>query len=157
LPALILLFSTGFLEELLFRGIMQRTATETLSQFGLVYVALVFAALHIGYKSIPDLIFVFTVGLFFGWTVQKTHSILGVTLAHGLTNIILFLVIPFLSINGGLRVSAISVTMPGDLPGHALIDTTVVNPENCCALQQTHVAHLWLSLPLPVEADAGQQ
>jgi uncharacterized protein YjbI with pentapeptide repeats/membrane protease YdiL (CAAX protease family) len=156
-PALILLFSTGFLEELLFRGIMQRTATETLSQFGLVYVALVFAALHIGYKSIPDLIFVFAVGLFFGWTVQKTHSILGVTLAHGLTNIILFLVIPFLSINGGLRVSDISVTMTGDLAGHNVIAATVVNPENCCSLEQDSFLNQWLSLPLRLEADAEQQ
>jgi len=36
------------------------------------------------------------VALFFGYSVHKTGSILGVTLSHGLTNIGLFLVFPFL-------------------------------------------------------------
>jgi membrane protease YdiL (CAAX protease family) len=36
------------------------------------------------------------VGLFFGWVVQRTRSLLGVTLSHGLTNIVLFLVMPYL-------------------------------------------------------------
>ena len=96
-PALILLFSTGFLEELIFRGLMQSTALEVLGRFGLVYVALIFAVLHIGYKSVVDVVFVFAVGFFFGWVVWKTRSIVGVTLAHGLTNIMLFLVMPFLA------------------------------------------------------------
>lgn len=101
LPAMILLFSTGFLEELIFRGLMQSTAIQVLGRFGLVYVALIFAVLHIGYKSIVDVLFVFAVGFFFGWVVFKTRSIVGVTLAHGLTNIFLFLVMPFVAIGGG--------------------------------------------------------
>ncbi|MCB0059868.1 MAG: CPBP family intramembrane metalloprotease, partial [Caldilineaceae bacterium] len=101
LPAAILLVSTGFLEELIFRGLMQNTAIETLGRFGLIYVALVFAVLHIGYKSLVDVLFVFAVGLFFGWVVFRTRSIVGVTLSHGLTNIMLFLVMPFLAIAAG--------------------------------------------------------
>jgi len=96
-PALILLVSTGFFEELVFRGLMQTTARQVLPRFGLLYVALVFAALHIGYKSPLDVLFVFGVGLFFGWATLRTGSILGVSLAHGLTNIVLFLVMPFLA------------------------------------------------------------
>jgi membrane protease YdiL (CAAX protease family) len=34
--------------------------------------------------------------LAFGVIVQRTHSLLGVTLAHALTNITLFLVFPFI-------------------------------------------------------------
>ena len=93
--ALILLVSTGFFEEVAFRGIMQTTALETLGRFGLVYIALIFAVLHIGYQSLIDVIFVFGVGLFFGWVVKKTGSIAGVTVSHGLTNGVLFLVMPF--------------------------------------------------------------
>ncbi|NLX09218.1 MAG: CPBP family intramembrane metalloprotease [Chloroflexi bacterium] len=96
-PALILLFCTGVLEELLFRGIMQSTAVETLNHFGVWYVAIVFAVLHIGYQSVVDVLFVFLVGLFFGWIVLKTRNLVGVSLAHGLTNIMLFLVLPFVS------------------------------------------------------------
>ena len=95
LPALILLFSTGLLEEMTFRGLMQRVAQEGLGRWGLVYVAVLFAVLHIGYRSFIDVLFVLAVGLFFGWAVQRTRSLLGVTLAHGLTNILLFLVMPF--------------------------------------------------------------
>ncbi|MGC8787064.1 MAG: CPBP family intramembrane glutamic endopeptidase, partial [Anaerolineae bacterium] len=95
LPALILMFSTGFSEELIFRGVMQRAA-EALDRFSILYVSAVFAVLHVGYKSLLDVLFVFGVALFFGYVVKKTGNILGVSLAHGLTNIVLFLVAPFL-------------------------------------------------------------
>lgn len=95
-PALILLVGTGFMEEFLFRGVMQTTAQESLGRFAVWYVATVFAVLHIGYESILDVAFVFAVALFFGWIVLRTKSILGVTLSHGITNIGLFLFFPFL-------------------------------------------------------------
>ncbi|MEJ2737167.1 MAG: lysostaphin resistance A-like protein [Anaerolineae bacterium] len=95
-PALILLVSTGLLEEMIFRGLMQRAAVGALAVPGIVFVALVFAALHIGYRSLLDVAFVLAVGLFFGWVVHRTRSLLGVTLSHGLTNIGLFLLMPYL-------------------------------------------------------------
>ena len=95
-PALILLVCTGLLEEVIFRGLQQRAAGDGLGRWGLIYVALVFAVLHVGYRSLVDLLFVLGVGLFFGWIVQRTRSLLGVTLAHGWTNIMLFLIMPFL-------------------------------------------------------------
>lgn len=95
LPALVLLIFTGFGEELMFRGIMQRAAYTALGRWGIIYVAALFAVLHIGYRSLFDLLFVFVVGLGFGFIVARTGSLLGVTLAHGFTNILLFLVIPF--------------------------------------------------------------
>jgi hypothetical protein len=96
-PALILLLCTGLLEEMIFRGLLQRTAADALQWAGMVYVAFLFAVLHIGYASLTDFFFVLLVGLFFGWVVQHTRSLLGVTLSHGLTNITLFLVMPFLN------------------------------------------------------------
>lgn len=96
IPALILLIFTGFNEEIVFRGLLQATALTLLRRWGLIYVALIFAVLHIGYKSILDIIFVFGVGLIFSYVVLWGRSILGVTLAHGLTNIMLFLVMPYL-------------------------------------------------------------
>ena len=95
-PALILLVTTGFVEEFIFRGVLQRTALEAFGWRGIVYVSLLFAVLHMGFLSWVDLVFVFVVALFFGWIVKKTGSLLGVTLSHGITNIILFLVAPFL-------------------------------------------------------------
>jgi membrane protease YdiL (CAAX protease family) len=94
--AVILLVCTGFAEELFFRGLLQRTAYAALGRLGIVYVAALFAVLHIGYQSLLDVAFVFGVGLLFGYLVLSTRSLLGVTLAHGLTNILLFLVLPHL-------------------------------------------------------------
>jgi membrane protease YdiL (CAAX protease family) len=101
LPTLILLVCTGFAEELLFRGVMQRAATEAMGSLGGLYVAALFAVLHVGHRAWLDIPFVFGVALFFSWVVAKTQSLLGVTLAHGLTNITLFLVFPLLPAVGG--------------------------------------------------------
>lgn len=96
LPALILLICTGYFEELLFRGLLQSAAISVIGYWpGLLFQAALFAVLHIGYASIIDVIFVFLVGFLFGLVVARTHSLLGVTLAHGLTNIGLFLLWPF--------------------------------------------------------------
>ena len=64
---------------------------------GLVYVSALFAVLHIGHLSVADVMFVFLVGLVFASLVRRTGSLFGVTLAHGATNIGLFLVFPFLA------------------------------------------------------------
>ena len=74
---------------------LQRTAVEAFRWWGIVYVSLLFAVLHVGFLSWLDVIFVFAVALFFGWVVKKTGSLLGVTLSHGITNIMLFLIVPF--------------------------------------------------------------
>ena len=94
-PVLILVVCTGFLEELIFRGMMQQAVTRMFGAWwGVVYVAILFATLHVGYRSLSDVIFVFVVALFFGAVKAHTGSIFGVTLAHGLTNILLFLTMP---------------------------------------------------------------
>jgi membrane protease YdiL (CAAX protease family) len=93
--ALVLLVFTGFTEEFAFRGVMQRSAGDVFGWRGIVYISVLFAILHMGFHSVLDVLFVFGVAMFFGWAVKKTGSLLGVTLAHGLTNIMLFLVFPF--------------------------------------------------------------
>ena len=97
LPALIFLLATGFAEELVFRGVMQRAAGKALGRWGWVYVAVLFTILHIGYLLVADALFVLAVGLFYGWVVRKTGSLLGVSLSHGTANIVLYLIVPFLA------------------------------------------------------------
>jgi membrane protease YdiL (CAAX protease family) len=100
LPALVLLVSTGLLEELIFRGLMQRAAAAVFGENAIVYVAAVYALLHLGNKSVGDLVFAFVVGLFFGRLVVLTRSVLGVALAHGLISIMALLVLPLLAVGG---------------------------------------------------------
>lgn len=95
--SIILIISTGFAEELLFRGILQKNAEKILGRlWGLLYVSILFTALHIGWNSALDLLFVFSVALFYGYTFQKTGSLFGITLSHGISNSFLFLVMPFI-------------------------------------------------------------
>jgi membrane protease YdiL (CAAX protease family) len=95
-PTLVFLICTGLLEEMIFRGLIQQVAEDGLGRWGVLYVAVLFAVLHIGYQSLLDVLFVFGVGLFFGWAVKRTGSLIGVTLSHGFTNVALFLIVPFL-------------------------------------------------------------
>jgi membrane protease YdiL (CAAX protease family) len=96
LPILILLIFTGFLEEFIFRGLMQRAAQDVMGKYGIYYISLLFAVLHIGYRSAIDFVFVLLVGLAFALLAKYTRSIWGITIAHGLTNIALYLIVPFL-------------------------------------------------------------
>jgi membrane protease YdiL (CAAX protease family) len=96
IATLILIIFTGFLEEFIFRGLMQRASGDVLGRYGLYWTSLLFAILHIGYRSYLDFGFVLLVGLFFALTVKRTESIWGVTFAHGLTNISLYLLVPLL-------------------------------------------------------------
>lgn len=113
LPALSLIICTGFSEELIFRGLLQQAAAPALGRWALMYVALLFAVLHIGYLSFSDVVFVFIVGLLFGYIVRWGGSILGVSLAHGLTNITLFLILPYLARNPGSLASAMPWVVAG--------------------------------------------
>ena len=108
--ALVLLICTGFVEELIFRGVVQSSAGALLGpKAGILFSAGLFAVLHIGHRSVLDVLFVAAVGLYFSLVVRHTRSLLGVTLAHGTINIMLFIALP-------LAVS----DHPGNRPGPLL-------------------------------------
>ncbi len=94
--SIILIISTGLAEEILFRGIIQKNAENVFgAAIGLLYTSLLFTALHIGWNSFYDLIFVFSVAIFYGYVFLKSKSIIGITLSHGISNTFLFLIVPF--------------------------------------------------------------
>ena len=94
---IILTISTGFAEELLFRGILQKNAENVMGKYmAILFASVIFSILHTGWMSFLDLIFVFLVAIFYGFVFQRTRSIFGISFSHGLTNIFLFVVMPFL-------------------------------------------------------------
>ncbi|MDQ2787903.1 MAG: CPBP family intramembrane metalloprotease [Chloroflexota bacterium] len=101
-PALILLVSTGLLEELIFRGLLQSAVETVLGRWGIVYSSAVFAALQIGNRSPLAVAFAFLVGFVFAWCVRRTHSISGAAIAHGLMSVGAYLVLPHLIGSGSL-------------------------------------------------------
>jgi membrane protease YdiL (CAAX protease family) len=104
--ALILMIFTGLLEEYIFRGLMQSATMQMMGTGGLWYVAILFAVLHLGYHSLADVVFVLLVGVFFGWMAWKTQSLLGVSLAHGIANISLYVIYPLWISGGALPVAS---------------------------------------------------
>jgi membrane protease YdiL (CAAX protease family) len=97
-PALLLGLSTSLPEELIFRGLLQTALRPVLARWTVLYAAAVFAVLHIGYRSATDLVFVFCVGLIFGFVFERTRSIIGTTIGHGVANVVLFFVAPNLAL-----------------------------------------------------------
>lgn len=95
LPAIILIIFTGLMEELAFRGVMFKAFAEGVgSKFAVIYVSYIFAVLHITHLSVLDIFFVFAVALLFTYAYKRFGSIIGITLAHGMTNTFLYIVWP---------------------------------------------------------------
>lgn len=93
--ASLVLLCGGVAYELVFRGLLQAAAGRTLGAWPAIVLAAAMATvLQLGTSSLPDLVFVLTVGLLFGWLVYRTRSILGVSLAHGLRAIVLLVLAP---------------------------------------------------------------
>jgi membrane protease YdiL (CAAX protease family) len=95
LGAVILLVFTGFAEEVLYRGLLQAAAGDMPGLLAVLYSSVVFTIMYIGTLSLGYVLFVQVMSLFFGWCVLRTRSIWGVVLAHGITNIGLLLLWPY--------------------------------------------------------------
>ncbi len=97
-PILILVICTGFLEELLFRGLLQHTFTAAVGMRGILIVSMLFGFLHLG-NSWLDCVLAGEIGFIYALVVRKTGSIYGVSISHGVINIMLFLVMPYLALH----------------------------------------------------------
>lgn len=94
---LVIFLGTGLAEELIFRGILLHSTSLMMSwPTTILYISVIFAAMHIGFLSLADFIFVFFVGLFFAYVVFRTRTLLGVVGCHALLNIVLFIAAPIL-------------------------------------------------------------
>lgn len=95
LGGIVIFFGTGLSEELIFRGIILHNSSAVMSwPVAIVYVSTIFTAMYLGFLSVPDLAFVFSVALFFAYAVYRTRTLVGVIGCHTLLNIVLYLVAP---------------------------------------------------------------
>ena len=87
----------GIAEELLFRGLIQRDLTSAFGwKWGLFGASAVFAVMHLTWRSIPELGFVFIAGLILGALYLKTRSLVAPIVAHGINNVMLVSVLPYI-------------------------------------------------------------
>ncbi len=92
-----MLFFVGIGEELLFRGLIQRDMMSVFGWKGAVFGAsIIFAVMHLTWRSFPELGFVFFAGLILGILYYKTKSLVAPIVAHGINNVILVSVLPYL-------------------------------------------------------------
>lgn len=92
---LIFIVCTGFLEEIAFRGLLQHSAIRLMSKWwGIFFVSAVFGVLHAGNCAILDCLLAFTIGFIFSIVRERTGSIYGISISHGVTNYVLFFVAP---------------------------------------------------------------
>jgi hypothetical protein len=79
-----LVIFNGFLEEYIFRYLIQTNLDEIFGWVGIWIGGALFAGMYIGVQSLPLMAFWGLVGICFGYWVKFTDSIWGVVLAHSL-------------------------------------------------------------------------
>jgi len=91
----------GIGEELLFRGLIQRELTKTFGwKWGLISASLLFMVMHLSWRSMPELGFTFLGGLLLGYIYYRTKSLIAPIVIHGVGNVVLVSVMPYLFLSG---------------------------------------------------------
>jgi len=96
--AVVMIAFVGLVEEFIFRSALQTVLEDKMGTWvGLAAASLLFGVMHSGYGLAGEMLFVSLGGLAFGLFFQRTKSLFLAALAHGVTNISLFMVVPSLS------------------------------------------------------------
>ena len=99
--AILLAVGIGFTNEFVYRGILQRAATDLFGPLvGVVYVATVSTVPIIGKRSPLDTGLIFLMAVAFGTVVQLTRSILGVSIALAIAILCALVVFPTIAGSG---------------------------------------------------------
>jgi membrane protease YdiL (CAAX protease family) len=92
--ALIIIVFTGFLEEVLFRSVLQGLASRVLGNAAVLWSSTIFALMFLGTLSLPFVLFMGLVAFFFGWCFRRTGILWGIVVAHCLMNLGFLIVYP---------------------------------------------------------------
>lgn len=106
-----LVLVTGFGEELIYRGLLQSSAQHALGAWAVVYGAVLYTTMQL-ITTLPMYVgFVLLVSLLFGQLVRWSGSLLGVSLAHALMNLVAFVLMPYLSTQSMLADTRLTIAM----------------------------------------------
>jgi uncharacterized protein len=104
-----MIFFVGLVEEFVFRSALQTVAIERLGQIqGVLFTGLLYGFMHGGDHLTTEILFAFCAGLVFGILFLKTASLPLIALAHGATNVSLFLIVP---VYGGLLLPIVAISL----------------------------------------------
>ncbi len=85
---------TGFIEEFMFRGLIQNFSKHIFSKWYILYTNLIFASMHLVWGNIIEIAFVFLVGILFSVIYLKTQNLIVVSGIHASINFFLYIVYP---------------------------------------------------------------
>lgn len=95
--SILMIFFIGLGEELIFRSLLQQSIEDKSGPIiGLVIASLIFGFMQSGYMNYYEILFASLAGLVLGFSFQVTRSLPFIVIAHGVNNIILFGVLPFI-------------------------------------------------------------
>jgi membrane protease YdiL (CAAX protease family) len=87
----------GLLEEILFRGLLQRLATRDMgSPYAVGWSSVIYGVMYLGSGSALYTLFMAACGLLFGWWYARDGALWSVVIAHALLAVSLLLVFPLL-------------------------------------------------------------
>lgn len=91
-----MLFFVGLAEELLFRALIQVDLKRAFGfRWALLLQSILFMVMHMTWRSVPELFFVFTAAVVLGIFYEKTNSMVGITVLHGVGNTFLVAIMPY--------------------------------------------------------------
>jgi uncharacterized protein len=87
----------GLGEELLFRGLIQTDLSRALGRhWGLLLGSVLFMVMHLTWRSVPELVFVFFAGGLMGYLYLRTGNLAASISMHAVNNIMLVSICPYL-------------------------------------------------------------
>jgi len=93
---IVMMVFVGITEELLFRGLLQRSLEEIVPPWQAIGIAsLIFALMHIGWLNPIEIVFAYTAGTIFGLMFHKTRSLIAPIVTHGFGNVVLYILVLF--------------------------------------------------------------
>jgi hypothetical protein len=97
--SIVMFFFMGVVEEIIFRSLLQQRLEEKIGLFkGLIVASVIYGVMHSGYSNYYEFLFATFAGLTIGFSFQKTRSLPFAIIAHGVNNVILFGILPFIII-----------------------------------------------------------
>lgn len=94
--SLVVVVFAAFVEEVVFRGLLQSSLERVTPRYSVLGSSILFSAAYLGSDEISFVPFITAAGFYFGLLAKRTKSVVGVSVAHALMSVGMFVVWPVL-------------------------------------------------------------
>jgi len=112
----------SFPEEILFRGLLQKSMSQVLPPWVAIQMTSVqFGLMHLGWRNPIEVLFAFSMGLIMGFLFWKSESLVAPILLHGVGNVVMFSLASVTNIPDGLVYALIASSAASTVPALYLL------------------------------------